>query len=70
MKTHLRSALAAGIIAASMGAGCVAIIATDEDDHYVEDCSYCHQVVICKPSPAGDSTAVALDTSGTGICTR
>ena len=70
MKTHLRSALAAGIVAASMGAGCVAIIATDTDDHYAEDCSDCHVVVVYKPSPAGDSTAVALDTTGTGACTR
>lgn len=71
MKTHFKAALAAGLIAASMGAGCVAIIATDDDDHYVDDCSYCHEVVVYyKMSPAGDSTAVALDTTVVGECTR
>jgi len=70
MKTHLRSALATVIVAASMGAGCVAIIATDDDDHYVDDCGYCHEVVIYKPSPNGDSTAVAADTTVLGECTR
>jgi hypothetical protein len=70
MKTHLRTALATGVIAATMGTGCVAIIATDSDDHYAEDCSYCHEVIVYKPSPGGDSTAVALDTMVTGVCAR
>jgi len=70
MKTHFRSALAAGIVAASLGAGCVAIIATDDDDHYAEDCSDCHTVIVYKSSPSGDSTAVAADTTVLGECTR
>ncbi len=70
MKNFLRSALAAGIVAGSMTAGCVAIIANDDDDHYADDCSYCHEIVIYKPAPNGDSTAVALDTTVVGECSR
>jgi hypothetical protein len=70
MRNHYRTALAAGVIAATMGSGCVAIIDADTDDHYLEDCSYCHEVVVYKPSPSGDSTAVALDTTVVGECTR
>jgi len=70
MKNQLKSALAAGIVAATMGAGCVAIIAADDDDHYTEDCSYCHEVVVYKAAANGDSTAVALDTTVVGECSR
>jgi hypothetical protein len=65
----MRSILAAGVLTASLGAGCVAIIATDDDDHYVDDCSDCHYAVYYKQT-GDDSTAVAIDTTGFGQCTR
>jgi hypothetical protein len=69
MRTQMRSILAAGVLTASLGAGCVAIIATDTDDHYADDCGYCHYEVYYKQT-GDDSTAVAMDTTDFGPCTR
>ena len=63
MKTNYRTILAGAIIAATMGTGCMMIIASDDRHHQDEYCADCHYTADVYGKRVADTTVLATEVS-------
>jgi len=69
-KPNWRSAAVGGVMVATLASGCVAIISSDTNDHYEDDCYNCHTVIVYKPSTGDTTVLVNNRTPKVEVCTR